>query len=363
MFNAVYHDKKVLITGHTGFKGSWLALWLARMGATVIGYALEPPTSPNHYQLLPIEVISVIGDIRNAERLKAVVAEHKPDIIFHLAAQPIVRLSYQKPVDTVASNVLGTVNLLEAVRESESVRAVVHVSSDKCYDNREWPWGYREIDAIGGHDPYSASKGCAELIINCWRRSYFNLQDYGKLHHTLLASCRAGNVIGGGDWAADRLIPDMMRAVQGHKKVVIRNPHAVRPWQHVLEPLRGYLLIGQMLLAGCTEYADAWNFGPSDDSALTVAQIVEKVKKYRPDMDCEFGAAGVQPHEAHILRLDCSKAIHKLNWRAVWNGEIAVERTAAWYAAYEASGLVRSLDDLRDYIADAKRERMSWAED
>jgi CDP-glucose 4,6-dehydratase len=363
MFNHIYHNKKVLITGHTGFKGSWLALWLSQMGAKITGYALQPPTEPNHFHLLDIDINSIIGDVRDAEKVKQVFKEQQPEIVFHLAAQPIVRLSYKDPVETFTSNVLGTINVFEASRASGTVRAIVNVTSDKCYENREWPWGYREIDPLGGYDPYSASKGCSELITSCWRNSFFNLKDYGNAHNTLLASSRAGNVIGGGDWAIDRLIPDMMRAVNQNEKVKIRNPHATRPWQHVLEPLSGYLLLGQKLLERRKEFAEAWNFGPSEDGNATVGEIVGQVKKAWPKIDYEINMIPDQPHEAGMLRLDCSKARIKMQWTPVWDGKTAVEKTALWYRAFYESNEVRSLEDLHSYIAGAKSKHISWAEE
>ena len=245
MFNRIYHNKRAIITGYNGFKGSWLALWLLQMGAKITGYSLPPPTEPNHFHLLDMDINSIIGDVRDAEKVKQVFKEHRPEIVFHLAAQPIVKLSYKDPVETFSTNVMGTINIFESSRECDSVCAIVNVTSDKCYENREWPWGYREIDHLGGYDPYSASKGCSEIITRCWRNSFFNLKDYGSAHNTLLASGRAGNVIGGGDWAIDRLIPDIIRAASQNEKVKIRNPDATRPWQHVLEPLSGYLLLGQ----------------------------------------------------------------------------------------------------------------------
>jgi len=363
MFNNIYHNKKVLITGHTGFKGSWLALWLSQMGANVTGYSLQPPTEPNHFRLLDIDINSVIGDVRDTERLKQVFQEQQPEIVFHLAAQAIVRFSYKEPIETFTSNVMGTVNVLEASRASDGVRAIVNVTSDKCYENREWSWAYREIDALGGYDPYSASKGCAELIAGCWRQSFFNLNDYGSAHHTLLASARAGNVIGGGDWAADRLIPDIMRAVHQQDKVKIRNPQAVRPWQYVLEPLSGYLLLGQRLLEGRKEFAEAWNFGPSENENMTVGEIADQVKKVWPKMDYENSQTTNQPHEAEMLRLDCSKARTKLKWLPVWDGKSAIEKTTFWYKTFYESGEVQSMEHLESFIADAKSRHLAWAEE
>ena len=362
MFSNIYHNTRVLITGHTGFKGSWLALWLSQMGAKIIGYSLAPPTEPNHFHLLNMDINSIIGDVRDTEKLKQVFKEQQPKIVFHLAAQAIVRLSYNDPVETFSSNVMGTINVSEAARERSTVRAIVNVTSDKCYENREWSWGYREIDPVGGYDPYSASKGCAELITSCWRNSFFNLKDYGSLHHILLASGRAGNVLGGGDWAIDRLIPDMMRAVNQNEKVKIRNPHANRPWQHVLEPLSGYLLLGQKLLEGRKEFAEAWNFGPSEDGNATVGEIVDQVKKAWPKIDYEIGMIPKQPHEAGMLRLDCSKARTKLQWTPVWDGKKAIEKTALWYKAFYKCNKVQSLEDLHSYIADARSKHVSWAE-
>ena len=362
MFNDIYQNKRVLITGHTGFKGSWLALWLSQLGAKITGYALHPPTEPNHFQLLDMDIGSIIGDVRDLEKLKRVVKEHQPEMVFHLAAQPIVRLSYKDPVETFSSNVMGTINIFEASRESGTVRAIVNVTSDKCYENREWLWGYREIDPVGGYDPYSASKACAELITSSWRNSFFNLKNYGRLHHTLLASCRAGNVIGGGDWAVDRLIPDMMRAVGQNEKVMIRNPQAIRPWQHVLEPLSGYLFLGQKLLEGRKEFAESWNFGPSEDGNVTVGDIAEQVKNAWPIIDYEMQKSTDEPHETGMLRLDCTKARTKLKWKPVWDGKTAIIKTAQWYKAFYKSSDVQSLENLHHYCADAKSKQNPWAE-
>jgi CDP-glucose 4,6-dehydratase len=352
MFGDIYRNKKVLITGHTGFKGSWLALWLTQLGAEVTGYALPPPSNPNHFALLDLVMESIIGDVRDGDKLQAVFAQDKPEIVFHLAAQAIVRASYDNPSETFATNVMGTVNVFESARQSKSVRAIVNVTSDKCYANQEWVWGYRESDPLGGYDPYSASKGCAELVTNCWRDAFFNLNDYGKKHETLLASARAGNVIGGGDWAVDRLIPDIVRAASKSEKVKIRNPEATRPWQHVLEPLSGYLLLGQKLLEGRKEFAEAWNFGPDNETQVTVGEIVEQVKRVWPVSDFEIRKTAGQLHEAGKLQLDCTKARNILKWSPVWDGKTAVERTVLWYRAFYESGAVLSLKDLQSHITD-----------
>lgn len=363
MFNHVYHNTRVLITGHTGFKGSWLILFLSQLGAKITGYSLLPPTEPNHFNLLDVGINSIIGDVRDTEKLNQVFKEHQPEIVFHLAAQPIVRLSYKEPVETFTSNVMGTINIFEASRACGMVRAIINVTSDKCYENREWPWVYRESDSIGGYDPYSASKGCCELITSCWRDSFFNLKDYGRSHNTLLASCRAGNVIGGGDWAMDRLIPDMMRAINQNEKVNIRNPLSTRPWQHVLEPLGGYLFLGQKLLEGRKEFAEAWNFGPSEDGNVTVEEIAVQVKKVWPRIDYEKKVVPNQPHEAGMLRLDCSKSRTRLHWIPVWDVKAAVEKTALWYRAFYELNEAQSLKDLDCYFADARSKHLLWAEE
>lgn len=362
MFGDIYRKKKVLITGHTGFKGSWLVLWLTRLGAEVTGYALPPPSQPSHFSLLDLDVESIIGDIRDRDNLRQVFREQQPEIVFHLAAQAIVRRSYDDPAATFSSNVMGTVNVLEAARECKAVRAIVNVTSDKCYENREWVWGYRENDPLGGYDPYSASKGCAELVTNCWRDSFFSPADYGRTHETLLASARAGNVIGGGDWAADRLIPDIMRAVSKNEKVKIRNPVATRPWQHVLEPLSGYLLLGQKLLEGRREFAEAWNFGPSDAPHVSVGEIAEQVKEIWPKIDFEIRESRDQPHEAGKLHLDWSKARSRLKWSPAWDVKTAVENMVQWYRAFYESGTINSLDDVHGYIDEARKQQYAWVE-
>ncbi|MDR3763136.1 MAG: CDP-glucose 4,6-dehydratase [Acidobacteriota bacterium] len=325
-----WKSRRVFITGHTGFKGSWLALWLRTMGAEVCGYALEPSTDPSLFAALALqkEMRSIMGDIRNLAAITAAVHEFKPDVVIHMAAQPLVRLSYDRPVETYEVNVMGTVNLLEAVRRTPSVRSVVVVTSDKCYENREWVWPYRENEAMGGHDPYSSSKGCAELVTAAYRNSFFHQSA------TSVASARAGNVIGGGDWAADRLIPDIVRAFTKSEPVVIRNPNAVRPWQHVLEPLSGYLALAEQLYFNGNGYREGWNFGPSDADAQPVSHLVARmVELWGPGAAWrEEAQAGV--HEAHLLRLDSSKARAKLKWRPRWALDIALEKTIEWYREF-----------------------------
>lgn len=348
--NGIYEGKRVLLTGHTGFKGSWLALWLEHMGAEVCGYALTPDEL-SHFNLIKPTIKSVIADVRDRETLNKAFADFKPEIVFHLAAQPLVRYSYNNPVETYETNVIGTLNVFEACRRTDSVCAVINVTSDKCYENKEWVWGYRENDPMGGYDPYSSSKGCSELLTSSYRNSYFNTADYGTKHNVLLASCRAGNVIGGGDWCTDRLVPDIMRAVSKGEKVSIRNPHATRPWQHVLEPLSGYLLVGQKLLEGRKDCAEGWNFGPSDEGSLTVGEVVKLLKAYWDKIDYEITSNENQPHEAGLLKLDCSKAYTRLGWKSVWNAEKTFEKTAEWYKGYYESNTLATVKDLLEYVS------------
>jgi CDP-glucose 4,6-dehydratase len=361
MFGGVYKKRKVLLTGHTGFKGSWLALWLKNIGADVTGYSLDPPSTPNHYDLLNLDIASFIGDIRDPKNLQEIFFSVQPEIVFHLAAQPLVRSSYNNPVETFETNVMGTINVLEAARQTGSVRAIVNITSDKCYENREWIWGYRENDPMGGYDPYSASKGCAELAANSYRNSFFNPDDYEIKHHILLASARAGNVIGGGDWAEDRLIPDIMRAAGKKEKVIIRNPHATRPWQHVLEPLSGYLMLGQKLLEGKKEIAGGWNLGPNDVSNMCVEDVVSHVRSGWEKVDYEIRGGPDFPHEASFLKLDCSKAHTKLKWRPVWDIDKTLEMTVRWYKEFYENGRILSFQDLEGYIMDAVAKRLVWA--
>lgn len=347
---AAYAGRTVMVTGHTGFKGSWLCLWLTRLGARVVGYSLPAHTEPSHFGLLHLDMESVIGDVRDHGALAAAVRRATPDIVFHLAAQPIVRLSYREPSATFATNVQGTINLYEACRASSSVRAVVCVTSDKAYENRELSVGYRETDQLGGSDPYSCSKGCAELVTACYRRSFFSAQLPGG-QRLLLASARAGNVIGGGDWSADRIIPDTVRAAAKGEPVAVRNPRSIRPWQHVLEPLSGYLLLGQKLLEGEEEHAGAWNFGPEDEGNVEVAAILERFQAAWPAVRTAFAPDPAGPPETRVLKLDSTKARAGLGWRPAWGWREAVDRTAWWYREYQESGGVRSEDDLKAYLA------------
>jgi CDP-glucose 4,6-dehydratase len=345
--------KKVLITGHTGFKGGWLSLWLQSLGAKVVGYARAPSTNPNLFEAAGVGrgMASVIGDVADLASIKAVVAEHAPQIVFHMAAQALVRASYESPIETYATNVMGTAHLLEAVRTTGGVKVVVSVTSDKCYDNREWTWGYRENEALGGHDPYSSSKGCAELVTAAYRNSFFPPKDYAR-HGVAVASARAGNVIGGGDWAEDRLVPDFIRAVTRSEPMMVRNPAAVRPWQHVLEPLHGYLLLAEKLWSDGPRYGEAWNFGPDDESAKSVETVVKTLAAtWGPEASWRTDASGVQPHEANYLKLDCSKAKAKLGWHPRWDLEMALDATAQWYRAHQAAQDMKrfTLEQVRSY--------------
>lgn len=356
VFSNIYKDRRVLVTGHTGFKGSWLALWLDQLGADVLGYALAPPTEPNHISLLGLDIDSIRGDVRDLEQLKQTVAAFAPEIVFHLAAQSLVRPSYSDPVGTLTTNVIGTVNVLEAVRFCPSVRAVVNVTSDKCYENREWVWGYRECEPMGGHDPYSASKGCSELLTSAYRRSFFTDESAA-----LIASCRSGNVIGGGDWALDRLVPDLMRAAARGEITKIRNPNATRPWQHVLEPLSGYLVVGGKLLRGDRAVAEAWNFGPAEEASLSVGDIAAKLAARWDAVEFTASPEVDAPHEAGLLKLDCSKARQRLDWSPVWTAEQALTRTADWYRAFYEQKPLRTRDDLNAYVDAAREEGLEWA--
>lgn len=343
--NAVFwQDKRVLLTGHTGFKGSWLSLWLQSMGAKVVGYALTPPTNPSLFEVAKVAqgMTSIIGDIRDLSHLQKVFSEHQPEIVIHMAAQPLVRYSYIEPVETYSTNVMGTVNLLEAVRHTKSVKAVVNVTTDKCYENREWAWGYRENEAMGGFDPYSSSKGCAELVTAAYRNSYFHPEKY-QTHGVAIATGRAGNVIGGGDWAEDRLIPDTIRAITNRQPVSIRNPHSIRPWQHVLEPLSAYLLLAQKLYEEGACFAEAWNFGPNDGDAKPVDWILDNLVQTWGEGASWKLDGGDHPHEAHYLKLDCSKAKSRLHWQAKWSLATAIGEICVWHKAHIAGADMQAM--------------------
>jgi CDP-glucose 4,6-dehydratase len=323
--------KTVLVTGHTGFKGSWLCQWLKRLDARVVGFALPPPSSPSLFELsdVPRGMTAILGDVRDLPALRGVFEAHRPEIVFHLAAQALVRRGYRDPVDTFATNVMGTVHVLEACRGAPSVRAVVIVTSDKCYENREWVWGYREDEPMGGADPYSASKGCAEIVTAAYRRSFLGAG-------VGVASARAGNVIGGGDWAEDRLVPDIIRGVAAGAPILIRNPGATRPWQHVLDPLSGYLLLAERLWNDPGAYAEGWNFGPSGEAPLPVGELARRLVGVmgRGALELAQAPPSAAPHEAHALKLDCSKARARLAWRPRLDLDEALEMTARWYRAY-----------------------------
>lgn len=347
-----WRSKKVFITGHTGFKGSWISLWLHSLGAEVTGYALKPPTEPCLYNLCNIEELvgSTIDDIRNGDALKSALLAASPEIVIHMAAQPLVRDSYKNPVDTYSINVIGTVNLLEAVRACKSVKAVINITTDKCYENKEWDWGYRENEPLGGYDPYSSSKACSELVTGAYRSSFFNPMDYAR-HGVAVATARAGNVIGGGDWARDRLIPDCVRALLNGEKIAIRNPKAMRPWQHVLEPLSGYMVLAQRLCEDGPRYAEAWNFGPDDRDAKPVEWIVQRLcEKWGGNASYKVDK-GEHPHEAHYLKLDCSKAKAEIGWHPSWSLEKAIDSIIDWTKAYKENKDLRGkcIEQIEEY--------------
>jgi len=361
LFDGIYADKKVLVTGYTGFKGSWLSLWLTRMGAKVYGYALAPPSNPNHIEALGLNITGKEGDIRDYKSLSEFINKVSPDIVFHLAAQALVRASYDDPIETYSTNVMGSLNLLEACRKTKSVKAIVNVTSDKCYENKEWIWGYRENDPMGGFDPYSSSKGCSELLTSSYRNSFFNLSEYGNTHTILLASARAGNVIGGGDWAKDRLLPDIIKAASVNSSVFIRNPKATRPWQHVLEPLSGYLTLGWHLLEGKKEFAEGWNFGPAIDCNLSVEEIVNISKLYWKSVNIEYKQNSSEAHEANLLMLDCSKAQKLLKWKPVWGINNTVEKTINWYKNFYYKKLINTQNDISEYVNEAIEKELIWS--
>ncbi len=356
LFKNIYLGKKVLITGHSGFKGTWLSLWLQQMGAIVSGIALEPDTNPNHRDLLNLELDSNNIDIRDLEKLIYKINIIQPDIIFHLAAQPLVRYSYNNPLETWTTNVIGTANLLDAARSISCLKAIVVITTDKCYENKEWTWGYRESDRLGGHDPYSASKAATELVVSSYRKSFFN-----RPNSPLIATARAGNVIGGGDWSVDRLIPDVYRSIIYNKILEIRSPLATRPWQHVLESLSGYLLLGQKLLEGKLDFADSWNFGPSNEGNKTVQEVLNEISHTLNTLEW-ISVNKENFHEANFLQLDSTKALKKLEWKPVWDFKQGIEETAKWYKHFIETKEIISYIQLNKFVQNAFSNKLIWTQ-
>jgi CDP-glucose 4,6-dehydratase len=349
----IYRGKRVFLTGHTGFKGSWMLVWLHQLGAIVKGYALEPENDFDLFNSIKGETLceSAIADIRNKELLESEILSFQPDFIFHLAAQPLVRLSYEIPSETFEVNAIGTAHLLDAVRKLENPCTVVLITTDKVYENHEWHYPYRENDRLGGYDPYSASKACAEIVISSYRNSFFNKRDFSK-HQKSIASARAGNVIGGGDWARDRIIPDIVRALNKNEAIIVRNPGAIRPWQHVLEPISGYLQLGVKMNEDALKYAEAWNFGPFAEDNLTVGQLVDRTLQIWGSGNKSISELTNQLHEAGLLKLEIQKAIHELQWIPKWNAQTAIEKTIQWYkSSPSTNALELIISDINDYIA------------
>jgi len=348
-----YNNKKVFVTGHTGFKGAWLSIWLKHLGANVTGFSDSVKTDEDVFALsnIGMSIVDNRGDIADPKSISAAMRDAQPEIVFHLAAQPLVRYSYEDPYITYLTNVIGTLNLLEAVRSCDRVKSVVIVTTDKCYKNNEWVWGYREIDQLGGHDPYSSSKACCEILVDSYRKSYFNLDANRK---TGIATVRAGNVIGGGDWSEDRIIPDCIRSIKAGTPIQIRNPHAVRPWQHVLDPLSGYLLLGMKLYEEPDKYSEAFNFGPRADSIIEVGRIVQLLIHYFGKGSFESAAAENAVHEANLLSLDISKAVQKLDWKPVWGIDEALRKTVNWYKCYRETNVydlcLKQIDEYQNIM-------------
>jgi CDP-glucose 4,6-dehydratase len=339
-----YQGKRVLITGHTGFKGSWLAVWLSELGADVWGYALDPRTPRDNFVLSNIasQISDLRGDVRDLGSFAAALSQAKPEFVFHLAAQPLVVEGYRTPRDTFDVNIMGTVNMLDLCRRSDSARTIIVVTSDKCYESREWVWGYRECDGLGGYDPYSSSKACTELVVAAYRNSFFNPEHY-ESHGKALATVRAGNVIGGGDWCADRIVPDCIRALEAGKAISVRSPNSIRPWQLVLEPLGGYLLLGARMATAPRKFAGAWNFGPEKSSTIDVGRLVDMVIRNWGSGHWEFTGTEEQVHETSLLSLDISKATYQLGWRPALGIEDAVSQTVTWYKTWQARGDIPGL--------------------
>ena len=350
LFNNIYQNKKVFLTGNTGFKGSWMAFWLQKLGANVVGYSLESNTTPNHFSLLGLDYQTYFHNICDLDFLQKSMIEADPEIVFHLAAQPLVRYSYINPIETYQTNVMGTVNLLEASRNCKNLKAIVVITTDKCYENIGQKEGYKEIDRMGGFDPYSSSKGAAEIVVSSYRNSFFNLEVFQKEHNTLVASARAGNVIGGGDWSMDRLIPDIIISAVKTEKTLIRYPKSTRPWQHVLEPIFGYLLLGEKLLNAQKEFAEAWNFGPEENETLTVEEVLRVAEKHWNKIQYEADQNHNHFHEANLLSLNIDKAKIKLGWNPKWNSAMAIEKTINWYKEYYAHKQLLTELDLKNYI-------------
>lgn len=350
-----YKGKRVLVTGHTGFKGSWLSIWLHEMGAEVVGVALDPYSGKDNYVLSGIGrkiKADLRADIRDGESLKRIFHEYRPEIVFHLAAQPLVRLSYEIPVETYETNVMGTIHVMEAIRATDSVRVGVMITTDKCYENKEQIWGYRENEPMGGYDPYSSSKGAAEIAISSWRRSFFNPADYGGKHHVSLASVRAGNVIGGGDWAKDRIVPDCVRALEAGRPIEIRSPKAIRPWQHVLEPLGGYLLLAEKMWHEPTAYCEGWNFGPRMESISTVWEVADKLVRSYGKGELEDHSDPEAPHEANLLTLDISKARFRLGWEPRMDIDECMAMVADWYRRYQTEDVYAlCVEQINQYLS------------
>ncbi|MBU0701717.1 CDP-glucose 4,6-dehydratase [bacterium] len=370
LFHGIFKEKKVLVTGHTGFKGAWLSLWLKELGAKVIGYSLPPPTDPSLFETTKLDehITSIMGNILDYEHFLSVLEEYQPEIVFHLAAQPLVRVSYEDSRLTYETNVMGTINILEALRRGStsgrcnSVRAGIIITSDKCYENKEWEYAYRENDPLGGYDPYSSSKACTEIVTAAYRNSFFNPEKYNE-HKVSIASVRAGNVIGGGDWGIDRIVPDIIRAMGAHKPVELRNPQAIRPWQYVLEPLSGYLHLASLMCQDAKKYGSAWNFGPEHQGHVTVQQLVEKIIARWENGTWQLANNQIQPHEANYLSLDCTKSNNLLKWYPAYGLDETMDETVRWYQGYyknssEMYSFTRK--QIFSYIEKAKKCDLIW---